>query len=80
MTSGVEVYPNSARSIWPMTLPSPSCGRIALTSNSVCVPTLMSPISMNSWTAWLSRPAAMNTSATPVQRKKVARLIRREPW
>ena len=49
-------------------------------SNSVCVPMLMTPISMSSWTAWLSRPAAMNTSATPVQRKNVARLIRREPW
>ena len=46
---------------------------------AVWVPMLMSPISTNSWTAWLSRPAAMNTSATPVQRKKVARLIRLEP-
>ena len=63
-----------------MMLPSPSCGRIELMSNSVCVPMLMTPISMNSWTAWLSRPAAMKTSATPVQRKNVARLIRREPW
>ena len=36
----------------------------------VCVPTVMTPISMSSWTAWLRRPAAMNTSAIPVQRKK----------
>ena len=37
------------------------------------------PISVNSWTALLSRPAAMKTSAMPVQRKKAARFNRRLP-
>ena len=44
-------------------------------SKAVLVPNVMTPTSMNSWTAWLSRPAAMKMRAMPVQRKKVRRLM-----
>ena len=57
-----------------------SCESTPLMSKAVCVPTVMMPTSMNSWIAWLSSPAAMKIRPTPVQRKNVARLMRRLPW
>ena len=48
-------------------------------SKALVLPTVITPISTNSCTAWLSSPAAMKIRATPVQRKKRCRLMTRAP-
>ena len=48
-------------------------------SKAVPEPTVIQPISMNSWTALATRPAATKIRATPVQLKNVLRLMSLAP-